>query len=119
MRTSVIAKSALTAALAALSVAAVPALAWEPTKTVEFIVPRGPARGRPDGALHRRVVKKHQLMKAPLVVINKSGAPVLKAFSTSRSQGRPVQDHHHASNLFTTPLATGVPFNWKDLTPCR
>ena len=21
------------------------------------------------------------------------------------------------SNLFTTPLATGVPFNWKDLTP--
>jgi putative tricarboxylic transport membrane protein len=23
------------------------------------------------------------------------------------------------SNLFTTPLATGVPFNWKDLTPVR
>jgi hypothetical protein len=21
------------------------------------------------------------------------------------------------SNLFTTPLATGVPFSWKDLTP--
>ena len=21
------------------------------------------------------------------------------------------------SNLFTTPLHTGVPFNWKDLTP--
>src|SRR5262249_32934408 len=21
------------------------------------------------------------------------------------------------SNLFTTPLATGIPFNWKDLTP--
>jgi putative tricarboxylic transport membrane protein len=23
------------------------------------------------------------------------------------------------SNLFTTPLATGVPFNWRDLTPVR
>src|SRR3989442_19890 len=23
------------------------------------------------------------------------------------------------SNLFTTPLATGVPFNWKDLTPVK
>ncbi|REV35146.1 tripartite tricarboxylate transporter substrate binding protein, partial [Mycobacterium tuberculosis] len=21
------------------------------------------------------------------------------------------------SNLFTTPMATGVPFNWKDMTP--
>ncbi len=23
------------------------------------------------------------------------------------------------SNLFTTPLATGVPFNWKELTPVQ
>ena len=23
------------------------------------------------------------------------------------------------SNLFTTPLATGVPFNWRDLTPVQ
>ena len=23
------------------------------------------------------------------------------------------------SNLFTTPLATGVPFNWRDLTPVK
>ena len=41
-----------------------------------------------------------------------------KASSRSRS---PKGDPHNIiitlSNLFTTPYATGVPFNWKDMTP--
>ena len=33
------------------------------------------------------------------------------------SQGNPHKIVITLSNLFTTPLATGIPFNWKDLTP--
>jgi tripartite-type tricarboxylate transporter receptor subunit TctC len=33
------------------------------------------------------------------------------------SKGDPHKIVITLSNLFTTPLATGVPFNWKDLTP--
>ena len=44
--------------------------------------------------------------------------PAAKASSTSRaSRGNPHKLVITLSNLFTTPLATGIPFNWKDLTP--
>src|SRR5262249_14900118 len=33
------------------------------------------------------------------------------------SRGNPHKLVITLSNLFTTPLATGIPFNWKDLTP--
>jgi len=52
------------------------------------------------------------------VVVNKSGGAGGEGFLYVKdNKGDPAQDHHHLSNLFTTPLATGIPFNWKDLTP--
>jgi hypothetical protein len=46
------------------------------------------------------------------------GALELKAFSTSRASTLiPHVIVITLSNLFTTPLATGTPFTWKDLTP--
>jgi len=52
------------------------------------------------------------------VVINKSGGAGGEGFlDVKNSKG---DDHKliiTLSNLFTTPLATGIPFNWKDLTP--
>ena len=45
-------------------------------------------------------------------------APAAKASSTSRHRrGNPHKIIITLSNLFTTPLATGIPFSWKDLTP--
>ena len=112
------------AALASFTAAAfvaAPAQAqgWEPTKTVEFIVPAGTGGGADQMArLVDAVIKKHNLMKTPLVVINKSGGAGAEGFlDVKGAKGDPHKIVITLSNLFTTPLATGVPFSWKDLTP--
>ena len=98
-----------------------PALAWEPTKTVEFIVPAGTGGGADQMArLIQSIVAKHNLMKQPMVVVNKGGGAGAEGFlEVKGAKGDPHKIIITLSNLFTTPLATGVPFNWKDLTPVR
>ena len=62
--------------LAAAALIAVPAgaWAWEPTKPVEFIVPAGTGGGADQmSRLIQAIVQKHNLMKQPLIVVNKSG----------------------------------------------
>jgi tripartite-type tricarboxylate transporter receptor subunit TctC len=64
------------------------------------------------------VVAKHNLMKQSVVPINKSGGAGAEGFlDVKASKGDTHKIIITLSNLFTTPLATGVPFNWKDLTP--
>jgi len=107
-------------ALAGSLVAVVPAsAAWEPTKPVEFIVPAGSGGGADQMARFLQgVITKHNLMKQPMVVINKSGGAGAEGFlDVKGSKGDPNKIIITLSNLFTTPLGTGVPFNWKDLTP--
>ena len=96
-----------------------PAAAWEPTKTVEFIIPAGTGGGADQMARFTQgVVAKHSLMKQSLVPINKSGGAGAEGFlDVKASKGDEHKIIITLSNLFTTPLATGVPFNWKDLTP--
>src|SRR3954453_19853434 len=109
-----------TAAFAAAAVAVpIGAHAWEPTKTVEFIVPAGTGGGADQMARFiQGLIAKHQLMKQPMVVVNKSGGAGAEGFIDVKSaKGDPHKIIITLSNLFTTPLATGVPFNWKDLTP--
>ena len=114
---------ALRAATAALAVgafaAAAPALAWEPTKPVEFIVPAGTGGGADQMArLIQGIVVKHKLMKESMIVVNKSGGAGAEGFlDVKDSKGDPNKIVITLSNLFTTPMATGVPFNWKDMTP--
>ena len=106
--------------LAAGVVAGTPALAaWEPTKPVEFIIPAGTGGGAAQMArMLQGVVEKHKLSKQPLIVINKAGGAGAEGFlDVKNSKGNPHKIIITLSNLFTTPLATGVPFNWKDLTP--
>src|SRR6185436_18217806 len=63
------------------ALAALPALAWEPTKTVEFIVPAGTGGGADQMArLVQSIVAKHNLMKQPMVVINKGGGAGAEGF---------------------------------------
>src|ERR1041384_5801817 len=48
--------------------------AWEPTRTVEIIVPAGTGGGADQMArVVQGIVTKHNLMKQPMVVINKAG----------------------------------------------
>jgi tripartite-type tricarboxylate transporter receptor subunit TctC len=93
--------------------------AWEPTKTVEFVVPAGTGGGADQMArLIDGIIKKNNLMKQPLVVVNKGGGAGAEGFlEVKNSKGDPHKIIITLSNLFTTPMATGVPFNWKDLTP--
>jgi tripartite-type tricarboxylate transporter receptor subunit TctC len=95
--------------------------AWEPTKTVEFIVPAGQGGGADQMArAAQAIIAKHKLMKESMVVINKSGGAGAEGFlDVKGSQGNPHKIIITLSNLFTTPLATGVPFNWRDLTPVK
>jgi putative tricarboxylic transport membrane protein len=107
------------AALAASSVFVSPAFAWEPTRTVEFIVPAGTGGGADQMArVIQGIIAKHQLMKQTMVVINKAGGAGGEGFlDVKNSKGNPHKLIITLSNLFTTPMATGIPFSWKDLTP--
>ena len=111
----------LGAALAALfAINAQSALAaWEPTKPVELVVPAGTGGGADQMArLLQGVITKNNLMKQPMIVVNKSGGAGAEGFLAMKdAKGDPNKIIITLSNLFTTPLATGVPFNWKDLTP--
>jgi tripartite-type tricarboxylate transporter receptor subunit TctC len=57
-------------------------------------------------------------MRQPMVVVNKAGGAGAEGFLEAKgARGNPHMIVITLSNLFTTPLATGVPFSWGDLTP--
>ncbi|MGO3929488.1 Bug family tripartite tricarboxylate transporter substrate binding protein [Rhodopseudomonas pseudopalustris] len=92
---------------------------WQPTRPVEFIVPAGTGGGADQMARTLQgIVTKYNLMKQPLVVVNKSGGAGGEGFlDVKMAANNPHKIIITLSNLFTTPLATGIPFGWKDLTP--
>jgi putative tricarboxylic transport membrane protein len=95
------------------------AKAWEPTKPIELVIPAGTGGGADQMArLISGIAEKHKLSPRPLIAVNKSGGAGAEGFLEVKGK---KGDAHTIiitlSNLFTTPLATGVPFNWKDLTP--
>jgi putative tricarboxylic transport membrane protein len=95
------------------------AQAWEPTKPIEFVIPAGTGGGADQMArLIGGIADKHKLSSRPIIAVNKSGGAGAEGFLYVKEK---KGDAHTMiitlSNLFTTPLHTGVPFNWKDLTP--
>jgi putative tricarboxylic transport membrane protein len=109
-------------ALAATTLLVLPAFAaWEPTKPIEFVVPAGTGGGADQMARFiQGVVAKHKLTAQPIVVVNKSGGAGAEGFlDVKGDKGNPHKIVITLSNVFTTPLATGVPFNWRDLTPVQ
>jgi tripartite-type tricarboxylate transporter receptor subunit TctC len=95
------------------------AQAWEPTKPIQFVIPAGPGGGADQMARFiQGVVAKNNLATQPIITINKAeGAGATGFLEVKKSAGDPHNIIITLSNLFTTPLATGAPFNWKDLTP--
>ena len=95
------------------------AWAWEPSKPVQFIIPAGTGGGADQMARFiQGVVGKNNLMKQPIITVNKGGGAGAEGFlDVKKAAGDPHNLVITLSNLFTTPYATGVPFNWKDLTP--
>ena len=112
-------RQSLVFALLVLALCAAHAQTWKPTRTVEFIVPAGTGGGADQMArLIAGIADKHKLSPRPLIAVNKSGGAGAEGFLEVKGK---KGDAHTIiitlSNLFTTPLATGVPFSWKDLTP--
>ena len=98
---------------------AVVAEAWQPNRPVEFVVPAGSGGGADQMARFiSPLIAKYKLCPTPWVVINKSGGAGAEGFMYVKGKQKdPNMVIITLSNLFTTPLATGVPFSWKDLTP--
>ncbi len=108
--------------IGALALTALPVMAqaeWKPTRNIEFIVPAGTGGGADQMArMIQGVIEKNKLIDTSVVVINKSGGAGAEGFlDVKGSAGDPHKIIITLSNLFTTPLATGVPFSWEDLTP--
>lgn len=95
--------------------------AWEPTRPVQFLVPAGTGGGADQMARTiQSIVSKYELMRQPIVVTNKAGGAGAEAFlEVKNSRGNPHVLVITLSNLFTTPLATGVPVSWRDMTPVK
>jgi putative tricarboxylic transport membrane protein len=93
--------------------------AWQPAKPIEFVVPAGTGGGADVMARFiSHLIAKYKLSPKPFIVINKSGGAGAEGFMYVKGKkGDPYVVVITLSNLFTTPLATGIPFNWKDLTP--
>ncbi len=116
--------SASSAFLAAVLACAVvtPAQAqapWQPTKSVEIIVPAG-AGGAADQMARtiQGIVVKHQLMKQPMMVMNKSGASGAEGIMDVKdAKGDPHKLMTAFSAIYTLPVAVNLPFNWRDLNP--
>jgi tripartite-type tricarboxylate transporter receptor subunit TctC len=95
------------------------AAAWEPTKPVEFNVPAGTGGGADIMARFvSPLFQKNKIVNQPFIVTNRSGGAGAEGFL--HVKGKAGDENTiiiTLDNLFTTPLATGVPFNWKELTP--
>jgi tripartite-type tricarboxylate transporter receptor subunit TctC len=94
-------------------------VAWEPTRPIEFVIPAGTGGGADQMArLISGIAEENKLSPRPLIAVNKSGGAGAEGFLYVKEK---KSDPHviiiTLSNLFTTPLHTGVPFNWRDLTP--
>jgi putative tricarboxylic transport membrane protein len=93
--------------------------AWEPSKPIEIVVPFS-AGGATDQMARsiQGIITKHKLTKQAVIVQNKAGASGAEGLlDVKASAGDPHKLVASSSGLYTVPLATGLPFNWQDLTP--
>jgi len=95
------------------------AKAWVPDRPVEFVVPAGAGGGADIMARFiSPLVTKYKLSPKPWIVINKSAGAGAEGFMYVKgNKGNANLVIITLDNLFTTPLATGVPFSWRDMTP--
>ena len=92
---------------------------WQPTKAIEIVVPFS-AGGATDqmARVIQAIITKHSLIAQPLVILNKAGASGAEGIMDVKASPR---DPHRllmaSTSIFTVPMATGLPFNWHDITP--
>ncbi len=103
----------------ALTLAASPAAAWEPTKAVEIVVAAG-AGGASDqmARMMQAAIQKNGLVKQPIVVSLKGGASGAEALMYMKAgTGDPHKVLIAYSLIYMLPLSAKLPFNWRELSP--
>ncbi|MCS0497236.1 tripartite tricarboxylate transporter substrate-binding protein [Ancylobacter sp. MQZ15Z-1] len=104
---------------AALLLSTLAASAWEPTKSVEIIVPFGPGGASDQMArTMQAIIQKHGFSKESFIVVNKPAATGGEAMmEMKKSKGDPHKLITTSSTIYMTPLATKIPVSWHDFTP--
>src|SRR5690242_13286418 len=95
------------------------AAGWEPQRPVELIVPAG-AGGASDqmARLIASIVQKNQLMKQPMIIQIKSGSSGAEgAMDVQDSKGNPHKILVAFSLIYTLPMATALPLDWRKMNP--
>src|SRR6187455_3103063 len=107
------------AVIAAAALVSAPAVAWEPTKSVEIVVAAG-AGGASDqmARMMQAAIQKNNLMKQPVIVTLKGGASGAEALMYMESStGDPHKVLIAYSLIYMLPLSAKIPFDWRELTP--
>ena len=105
--------------LAAASSVAMPALAFEPQRPVEFVVTAGPGGGTDIFARTiQSIIAKYELMKSPVVVVNKGSAGGAEGFVyAAGAKGDAHKLTFGTNNAYLLPVRAKVPYTAADLTP--
>ncbi|MBV9824436.1 MAG: tripartite tricarboxylate transporter substrate binding protein [Alphaproteobacteria bacterium] len=93
--------------------------AWQPSQPITFVVPAGKGGGADQMARQiAEITAKNKLEPQPIDVVNEgAGAGAQGFLDVKGDSGDASKIVITLSNLFTTPLSTGVPFEWSDFTP--
>ncbi|CAN7652397.1 tripartite tricarboxylate transporter substrate-binding protein [Bosea sp. LjRoot90] len=107
------------AALASVIAAVVPAAAWQPTKSVEFVVTSGPGGGTDNFArIVQSIIAKHKLIEQPVVVLNKGGGSGAEGYIYGKgAKGDPHKVVFGTNNAYLLPYVAKLGYKLSDLTP--
>ena len=108
----------LVAGVAAFAIAP-QAVAWTPTKPIEFIATAGPGGGTDNFARAvQAAIVKNKLVDQPIVVVNKGGGSGAEGYTYTKAlTGDPYHLVFGTSNAWSQPLVSKVAFNYTDFTP--
>jgi tripartite-type tricarboxylate transporter receptor subunit TctC len=112
-------KLAVTATALATAIGTAAAAEWQPQRAVELIVPAG-AGGASDqmARLIASIVQKNQLMKQPMIIQIKSGSSGAEgAMDVQESKGNSHKILVAFSLIYTLPMATALPLDWRKMNP--
>lgn len=106
-------------AAAALAAAAGPALAWQPTKPIEFVVTSGPGGGTDNFArVVQSIINKHKMTDQPIVVVNKGGGSGAEGYVYAKgAKGDPHKVIFGTNNAYLLPYVAKLGYRYADLTP--
>ena len=107
------------AAIALLVASALPAVAWEPKKPVEFVIMAGQGGGADRLArLIQGIIQKNSYSPQPFIPINKGGGSGAEALRYLKDKaGDPHVIMATLNSYYTTPLRTDIGVDISDMTP--